>query len=480
MLNIPGRPQRVCSGWTRRQILQAGGAGLLGLSLPKLLAAEATGSVKPARAKSVIFLFLFGGPSQLETFDLKPDAPSSIRGPFRPISSRTPEMKICELMPKLAAISDKYCVIRTMTHPYNDHSSAGHYIQTGRPWSVPIGGGFNATEKDWPMYGSVADYLDERSTGRPPRDMPGCVYLPNRLGHLQTYSTKLDRPGQYAGWLGRGYDPLATAIGKRNDTDNPFYRDCTDDELNFRIQGLAPGEGLTLDRLQGRRSLVERFDEARRAVDPSRAETVYDQFRQRALALVSSEKVRTALDIRQESAALRDRYGRHLFGQSTLLARRLVEAGTRFVTVAWDAPDGYSWDSHTSSDDVKKHLVPGLDQALSALLIDLEDRGLLDETLVVAVGEMGRTPKANGNWGRNHWSTLFPAVLAGAGVRGGIVYGSTDRDAAYALDHPTSPEDLAATIFDSLGIDPHLRINDPQGRPVPLVDGGQVIREILA
>jgi hypothetical protein len=482
MLKIVGRSQRVCSGWTRRQVLEAGGAGLLGLTLPKLLAAEATATAnaKPPRAKSVIFLFLFGGPSQLETFDLKPDAPSTIRGPFRPISSRTPEMKICEHMPRLAAISDKYCVVRTMTHPYNDHSSAAHYIQTGRPWSIPIGGGFNATEKDWPTYGSVADYLDGRDTSHPPRDMPGFVYLPNRLGHLQTYSTKLDRPGQYAGWLGRGYDPLATAIGKRSDTDNPFYRDCTDEELNFRIQGLALNDGLTLDRLQQRRSLVEQFDEARHAADSSRREVAYDQFRQRALSLVASEKVRAALDIRQESPAMRDCYGRHLFGQSTLLARRLVEAGTRFVTVAWDAPDGYGWDSHMSSDDVQKHLVPGLDQALSALLSDLADRGLLEETLVVAVGEMGRTPKASGNWGRNHWSTLFPAVLAGAGVRGGMVYGTTDKDAAYALDHPTSPEDLAATIFDRLGIDPELRIQDVQNRPVPLVEGGRPIRDILA
>jgi uncharacterized protein DUF1501 len=482
MLNIVGRPRRVCDGFSRRQILQAGGAGLLGLSLPKLLAAETLPAKRPARARSVIFLFLFGGPSQLETFDLKPGAPSTIRGPFHPIASRTPELKICELMPKLAEISDRYCVVRTMTHPYNDHSSAGHYIQTGRPWHVPIGGGFNATEKDWPAYGSVADYLDERATHRPARDMPGFVYLPNRLGHIQTYSTRLDRPGQYAGWLGRGYDPLATAIGKRNDNDNPYFRDCADDELDFRIQGLALNDGLTLDRLRERRSLVDQFDQARRAtdgIDPSRAVVAYDHFRQRALSLVSSEKVRRALDIRQEPAAMRDRYGRHLFGQSTLLARRLVEAGTRFVTVAWDAPDGYSWDSHTNSEDVKKHLIPGLDQALSALLTDLADRGLLDETLVVTVGEMGRTPKASGNWGRGHWSTLFPAVLAGAGVRGGMVYGTTDKDAAYALDHPTSPEDLAATIFDRLGIDPHLRINDVQGRPVPLVEGGQVIREIL-
>ncbi|HEX3724625.1 MAG TPA: DUF1501 domain-containing protein [Pirellulales bacterium] len=478
MLKIVGPSRRTCDGWTRREILQAGGAGLLGLSLPKVLAAEALGAARPARAKSVIFLFLFGGPSQLETFDLKPGAPSSIRGPFQPIASRTDGFKICELMPKLAAISDKYCVIRTMTHPWNDHSTAGHYIQTGRPWHVPIGSGFNATDKDWPNFGSVVEYLDTRSAHKP-RDMPGFVYLPNRLGHLQTYSTRLDRPGQYAGWLGRGYDPLATAIGKRNDTDNPFFRDCTDDELDFRIQGLALDGGLTLDRLAGRQSLVSQFDAARQNADRSLAETVYDQFRSRALSLVSSDKVRRALDIRQEPDAMRDRYGRHLFGQSTLVARRLVEAGTRFVTVAWDAPDGLSWDSHNSSDDVRQHLIPGFDQATSTLLEDLDQRGLLAETLVVAVGEMGRTPKANDKWGRNHWSTLFPALVAGAGVHGGMVYGTTDKDAAYALDHPTSPEDLAATIFERLGIDPHLRIHDSQQRPVPLVEGGKVIQGIL-
>jgi hypothetical protein len=479
MLNILGRRRRAAGGWTRRDVLQAGGAGLFGLTLPKLLAAEEM-TKRPARAKSVIFLFLFGGPSQLETFDLKPLAPSNLRGPFRPVASRTPELKICELMPKLANISDKFCVVRTMTHPYNDHSTAGHYIQTGHPWHVPIGGGFNATEKDWPTYGSVVDYLDERAPDGATRDMPGFVYLPNRLGHIQTYSSRLDRPGQYAGWLGRGYDPLATRIGKRDDKDNPYYRDCTEEELDFRIQGLALGEGLSLDRLQGRRSLVDQFDQARPETDRNRSVAAYDQFRRRALSLVTSEKVRAALDIRKEPAAMRDRYGRHLFGQSTLLARRLVEAGTRFVTVAWDAPDGYGWDSHVTSNDVRDHLIPGLDQTLSALLSDLDERGLLDETLVVAVGEMGRTPKATGDWGRNHWSTLFPAVLAGGGVRGGMVYGSTDKDAAYALDHPTSPEDLAATIFERLGIDPELRIADAQGRPVPLVASGQVIRDILA
>lgn len=481
MLNILGGWQKNCSGWTRRQMLQAGGAGMLGLSLPRVLAAEEAlrGAGKSPRAKNVIFLVLYGGPSQLETFDMKPDAPVGLRGPFKPIPSRTPELRICEHMPKLAAMSDKFCVIRTMSHPQNDHSSGGHYIQTGHPWHIPIGAGFNATEKDWPSMGSVVDYLDERSGASAARDMPTAMFLPNRLGYLQKFSTRLSRPGGYGGWLGRGYDPLATAIQKRNEDDNPYFRPCTDDELNFCIQGMQTDESLTLDRLARRRSLLDQFDSERKILDSSSTTATYDKFRQRALSLVSSEKVRNALDVRLEPAATRDRYGRHLFGQSTLVARRLVEAGTRFVTVGWDCPNGYSWDSHLNSVDVQNHLIPGLDQALSSLLTDLSDRGLLDETLVIAMGEMGRTPKANATWGRGHWSTLFPAVLAGGGVKGGIVYGSSDKDAGYALDHRTSPEDLAATVFHQLGIDPHYRIPDAQGRPWPLVEGGMPVTGIL-
>ncbi|MBI2826579.1 MAG: DUF1501 domain-containing protein [Planctomycetia bacterium] len=484
MLTILGRPQRVCGGVTRRQVLQAGGAGLFGMSLSKVWAAEAQQAASPQRteapkAKSVIFLFLFGGPSQLETFDLKPDAPSKIRGPFNPIASKTPGLLICEHLPRLAAVSDKLCVVRTMTHPYNDHSTAGHYIQTGHPWHVPIGGGFNATEKDWPAMGSVVEYVDQHAASGAARDIPSYVYLPNRLGHMETYSTKLDRPGQYAGWLGRGYDALATDIRKRDDKDNPYFRDCTDEELDYRIKGLAADEGLSLDRLNRRRSLLDQFDDHRRRLDRDAFATPYQRFQERALSLVTSEKTRQALDVRQEPAAIRDRYGRHLFGQSVLLARRLVEAGARFVTVGWDAVDGYSWDSHVHSDDVQKYLLPGLDSALGALVTDLDDRGLLDETLVVCVGEMGRTPAATPKWGRGHWSTLFPAVLAGGGIRGGIVYGRSDRDAALPQSHPTSPEELAATIFHAMGIDPGMRVPDAQGRPTPLLDTGAPVYDLF-
>jgi hypothetical protein len=473
MLTVLGGRDRNCAGMTRRRMLQAGGAGLFGLNLPKLLAAEAVGSQRRARAKSVIFLYLFGGPSQLETFDMKPDAPSTLRGPFQPIASRTPDLRICEHLPKLAAASDKFCVVRTMSHAYNDHSGGGHYIQTGHRWHIPIGGGFNATSKDWPSMGSVVEY-DAQRRNDSAGDVPNYAFLPKPLGHIQKFATKLERPGQYGGWLGRGYDPLATDFQKRDENDEPYFRDCTDDELDFSIGGLGVPPGLTLDRLDGRQSLLAQFDAGRRALDGSQSVEAYNGFRRRALALVSSSKTRDALNVRLEPAATRDRYGRHLFGQSTLVARRLVEAGTRFVTVAWDTAFGLGWDSHGSASDQRNYLLPGLDQAASALLTDLDDRGLLDETLVVCCGEMGRTPKrSNDKWGRGHWSYLFPALVAGAGVRGGTLYGRSDKDAAYAETSPTSPEDLAATIYTALGIDPEMRLIDPLGRPVSLIEGGR-------
>ncbi len=476
MLTILSQPRWVCSGLTRRELLQAGGAGLFGLSLPKLLTAEAAAPARPRRARSVMFLFLFGGPSQLETFDLKPDAPSGIRGPYRPIASRTAGLRICEHLPRLAALSDRYSVVRTLTHPHNDHNAC-HYIQTGHPLPpAPRGAaGVAATDRDWPALGSVVDYLEHKRTPCRPAAFPSYVYLPNRLGHIEGY----DRSGQYGGWLGRAHNALATDIRKRGPGDNPYFRPCTDAELDFRIQGLDPDPAVTLDRLDRRRSLLDQLEAQRRLLDRGRALETRDRIRRRALALVTSDRVRQALDIRREPDRLRDRYGRHLFGQAALLGRRMVEAGARFVTVLWDTPDGYSWDSHVHSDDVGRFLLPGLDQAVSALLTDLHDRGLLDETLVVCVGEMGRSPQANARWGRGHWSYCFPALLAGAGIRGGSVYGRSDRDAAYPAEHPVRPEDLAATIFQALGIDPASQMHDAQGRPVALVEGGRPLTKLF-
>jgi hypothetical protein len=477
MLTVNGHPKRVCSGLTRREALQIGGAGLFGLSLPQVLAAEEQAATfKNARAKSVIFLFLFGGPSQLESFDMKPDAPSGIRGPFQPIRSRTPDLRICEHLSKTADISDKICVIRSMTHPHNDHNAC-HYIQTGHKWtrSAADGGDVNARETDWPSMGSVVEYLSRRAPDAHKRDLPDYIYLPNRLGHLQGY----DRTGQYAGWLGTAYNALATDIQKRNTADNPYFRDMTEAELDFRIKGLASPDAISLDRLNGRKDLLTQFDDARRTMDRLQAYENFDRLQQRALSLVTSEKMRKAFDINRESAKLRDRYGRHLFGQSCLMGRRMVEAGARFVTVAWDAPDGYSWDSHRSSAHLEKHLLPGFDQAYSALIGDLENRGLLDETLVVAVGEMGRTPQGTKAWGRGHWSHCFPCVLAGAGIRGGVAYGESDEHAAYPKHNPVSPEDLAKTIYWALGIDPNLFLPDREDRPTPIIESGKPLTQLF-
>ena len=478
MLTIRGCSQRVCTGLSRRELLQAAGMGLLGVSLPKVLAAEETSRpFQEGRAKSVLFVFLFGGPSQLETFDLKPDAPTTIRGPFQPITSRTPGLLICEHLPRCAQISDKFAVVRSMTHPYNDHGAA-HYIQTGHPHpnrfrsnpgEAPIGA------DNWPAMGSVVEYLSQHYERGRSRSFPDYLYLPNRLGALQD----TDRPGQYAGWLGAAYNALATDVRRRDANDNPYFRECTDEELDFRIKGLVSKAEIPLNRLRRRRTLLDQFATQRRVLGVGDVIASHDKIRQRAMTLVMSEKIRTALDIRREHESLRDRYGRHLFGQSLLMGRRMIEAGARFVTVTWDAPDGYSWDSHRHSGDLKNHLLPGFDQAFSALLADLEDRGLLAETLVVAIGEMGRTPRANTEWGRDHWTHCFPAVLAGAGIRGGTAYGRSDQHAAYPVEHPTRPEDLAATVFQSLGIDPQMSIPDGLGRPVKLVEGGRPLTQLF-
>ena len=478
MLTVRGCRQRTCGGLSRRSLLQAAGTGLFGVSLPRVLAAEEQAPpFENGRAKSVLFLLLFGGPSQLETFDMKPAAADDIRGPFRPIASRTPGLQICEHLSQTAQVSDKFAVIRSMTMPYNDHGCV-HYIQTGHPHPARFGptpGETPIGPNDPPAMGSVVEYLSRHHDSGRVAALPDYVYLPNRLGALQD----VDRGGQYAGWLGRSYNALATGIRKRDKNDNPYFRECTEEELDFRITGLAPKPDVGLDRLNQRTSLLDQFDQQRRLLEASGVIESYDVIRRRATELATSAKMREALDIRRESSALRDRYGRHLFGQSVLMGRRMIEAGSRFVTVAWDTPDGYSWDSHRNSDDVKKFLLPGFDQTFSALLTDLDERGLLDETLVVAVGEMGRTPRANKQWGRDHWTVCFPAVLAGAGIRGGITYGSSDAKAAYPDEHPTRPEDLSATIFEALGIDPQMRIPDREGRPVPLVETGRPLTQSL-
>ena len=495
MLSILGRPQSDCSGSTRREWIQAGGAGLFGVSLPTVLAAEESQGegFSGGRAKSVLFVYLFGGPSQLETVDMKPDAPSNVRGPFSPIDSRTPGMRICEHLPMLAQNSDKFCAVRTLNHPQNDHNGS-HFIQTGRT-APPAERGparVNAAPNDWPSMGSVVEHFARRSAGNSVRSLPGYIYLPNRHGQIQL-DGRYDRLGQYAGWLGAEHNALATRIHKTSGQkspyctgDNPYYRDCSDGELTFQFEGMSPPAGVTIDRLDRRRSLLNQFEVRAGQLAETQSLAGYDSARSSVWNMMTSGTLRDALDIRRERASLRDRYGRNLFGQSLLMGRRMIEAGARFVTVVWDMTDGAAsgWDSHEQlTGSLRDCLLPGLDRGLSALLEDLQDRGLLDETLVVACGEMGRTPKfinRGSNDGRDHWSYCFPAILAGAGVQGGTTYGRSDKHAAYPLDHPVSCPDLAATIFNSLGIDPHGVIPDRQGRPVALTDGGQPLDAIFS
>ena len=483
MLTVLGNPRQACDGLTRRALLRLGGAGMFGVTLPKLWAAESLAGSPPARAKSVIFVFLYGGPSQLETFDMKPDAASGIRGPFRPIDSRTPGLRICEHLPRLAARSDRYLVARTVQHPQNDHNGT-HYIQTGRPLPPADRGAdqVNATDKDWPAFGSVVSYLDQQAGRSRANSFPGYVYLPRLLGHFAGY----DINGMYAGWLGKAYDPLATRIEKRTADDNPYFRDCDDSELDFQVDGASVGPELTLDRLDRRSSLLEQFNARRRELDLHPAIGQYDGLRRKAASLLSSPQIAEAFDLRRELPKTRDLYGRNLFGQSMLMGRRMIEAGARFVTVAWDlAVRGDvcgSWDVHSCLERVmKNYLLPGLDVGLSALLDDLQDRRLLDDTLVFVAGEMGRTPTFNNRGasdGRDHWSYCYPCLFAGAGTRGGTLYGKSDKDAAYPISRPISPADLAATIYSALGVSPDTRIPDSQGRPVPLVEGGEPIAAI--
>ena len=480
MLTLLGRQRRLCNGLSRRQLLQAGGAGLFGLHRTQLEALEAARLATAARAKSVLFVYLFGGPSQLETFDMKPDAASHIRGPFKTIAARTAGLRICEHLPRLAAASDQYCVVRTLNHPQNDHNAA-HYIQTGHPMPPAERGpaNVNAAPNDWPAMGSVVEFLDRRRGGRV-SPLPSYVYLPNRHGEIQL-GGRYDRLGQYGGWLGRQYNALATRIRKRAHGDNPYYRPCSDDELNFQFQGLRPQPAVSLDRLDRRRSLLDQFDRARQNLLEAAPIGQHRQVSQQAWEMLPSPALRDALEIRREPDRLRDRYGRNLFGQSLIVGRRMIEAGARFVTVIWDMPDGApsGWDSHEKlSTSLRDHLLPGLDQGFSALLEDLRQRGLLEETLVVCVGEMGRTPRYENRGapdGRDHWSYCFPAVLAGAGIAGGTLYGTSDRHAAYPLERPVTPEDLAATIFSALGIDPHAPLLTRQGQPLPLIPGGRAL-----
>ena len=472
------------SGFSRRQLLQVGGAGMMGLHFDKLLQAEGQTGDRDAQAKAVIFVFLFGGPSQLETFDVRPDAPSTIRGPFQTIPTKTPGLRFCEHLPQLADISDKFALIRTVNHSENNHNGC-HFIQTGQALPPADRGSANvsATEKDWPAFGSVVSYMDQIQAKKPASAIPPYIYLPNTVGRFAGY----DYSGQYAGWLGKEFNPMATQIQKLHSTDNPFFRDCEDSQLNYQPPGLKRNADITLDRLNRRLDLKRQFELERDKLELAQGPRAFNSLRSKALNMLNSAQIADAFDITQEPDALRDKYGRSLFGQSLLMSRRLVEAGARFVSVGWDmavrGDDTTSWDSHRQLTRVMgDHLLPGLDRSLPPFLLDLEERGMLEDTLVIVCGEIGRTPKFLNRGsadGRDHWSYCFPALMAGAGIQSGAIFGESDKHAAYPIEDAVSPADIAATIYNRMGIPLETRLPGPQGRPVPIAEGGRILHEIL-
>jgi hypothetical protein len=431
----------------RRTFLKVGGLGLAGFGLPQLLRAEAgRRSGHKARARSVILLFQFGGPSHLDTFDPKPDAPREIRGEFAAIPTKVLGVRVTEHLPRLARLADRYTLVRSVRHNRSNHNSGAYYSLTGREPLIDIVTA-NASATDFPHPGSVVSYLDP-GTGK----VPPFVALPTMIadGPFRT-------PGEFAGLLGKMYDPL-WVLG------NPNARDF--DATDFTL----PAE-VSAARVEDRRAILHELDERSRLADKEAAVRGMDAYRSRAMDLLTSPATKQAFALQEEPAAVRDRYGRTTYGQSVLLARRLVEAGVRFVTVYYSPGIG-GWDTHKDNFvTLKDSRLPQTDQSVSALLEDLDARGLLAETLVYWTGDFGRTPKVNKDAGRDHWPPCQTVLMAGGGVRGGQVYGASDPSGAYPADKPVRPDDITATVFHALGFDPETTIKDQLNRPLPISAG---------
>lgn len=430
---------------SRRSMLRAGALGAM--SLPALLQLEALAAAPgAARAKSVILLYNFGGPSHLESFDPKPEGSTDSRGQFKAIPTNVPGTQICELLPNMAQMADQYAIIRSMNHKMGNHNAAGY---TGLTGFMPPKDDINLRDTPdlMPAYGSVVDVF------RPaPPQIPTAVTMPTLIRDAT------QTPGQHAGFLGKKHDPLL------------IMRDPNQKE--FAVPELSLPDSLTVERLQDRARLLRALDRKSAEFERSAVGRGIGQYHERAFTMLASPQVKEAFSLDQEPAAVRDRYGRSTFGQCCLLARRLVEVGVRFITVYYaHMSGGFIWDTHTKHfDTVKSSLLPVTDQAVPALLADLKQRGLLDETLVVWSGEFGRTPKVNKDAGRDHWPNAYSVLLAGAGIRGGAVYGATDADGAYPTADPVSPANLSGTMYHALGIPPKSIIHDRLNRPFQIAD----------
>jgi hypothetical protein len=446
---------------TRREWLRVGGLSAFGLSLKSLWGSRAAARpiLNAGRAKSCIVMFHLGGPPQLETWDPKPDAPAEIRGEFKAIATNVPGIQVGELMPRIARNLDKICVLRALSTDDNAHSSSGYWMLTGTPHQpMNSENAQPGAPNDWPSAAAIVQHLRPGANG-----LPASVVLPDHIWN----DGMLTWPGQDGGFLGRAADP--------------WLLHCDPNLPDFAVPGLAAPAEVPPLRLDDRLSLLEQVNRHVDAVHASPASTRFDARSWQAFDLLRAGKARRAFEIDKEPPAVRDRYGRNQWGQSMLLARRLIEAGVMLVQVNWtrmpdDPPGSPTWDTHAkNAERLKTNLMPKMDLAYSALLEDLDDRGLLDETLVVWMGEFGRSPKINGAAGRDHWGPVFSAALAGGGVRGGQVIGASDSIAAKPRDGRVQPQDLTATVFHCLGLSPETEMHDALGKPIP-ISRGEVIR----
>ncbi len=453
---------------TRRRLFQIGPASLLSPWLCHLLAARAEAKPAAARpfrrgaARACIILFQVGGPYQCDTFDPKPLAPEEIRGPFRPIATSAPGIRVTEALPRIARQAQRFAIVRSVHHSIRCHNPAIYCSLAGREATDPmaVSNRTNAQRSDHPHYASV---LARLRPGIP--EMPNHVLIPDFV-----YNGPAKSPGQLAGYLGAAYDPMVLAA----DPNDP----------NFQVEGTDLPPNIERSRFQQRQTLLQQFDRRQRILEGTGTIDTMSAFYQRAFALLTSARAKQAFDIHGEPAAVRDRYGRHTSGQGALLARRLVEAGVPFVTVfSHTRVERDSWDTHNRHYELSRQtLLPQADQSFSALLEDLAVRGLLDEVLVVWMGEFGRTPRmgiqfsnnSNNVGGRDHWCNCYSVVLAGGGVQGGRVVGSSDGQGAYPRERPVHISDLAATIYHALGVDPRAQLYDLQGQLRFICDGNPV------
>jgi len=470
MLRILDRPGKLCDGITRREAMRIGGLGSLGLSLPQLLQAQQEQFKLPpelindrtfGRAKNVIYVWLQGGPPQHETFDPKPNAPVEIRGPFNPIQTNVVGTQFCELLPRTARIADKLAVVRSLSTGNNIHSSSGYHVLTGYKYIGPNARQISPTDKPW--FGSLVKMM------KPSEDVPPLTtaWIPD----VMRLNENVTPAGQTAGILGRQWDP---------------DRFSGDPSLpNYQVQGLEASD-ISPIRLNRRMSLLEQVDRSFAEFHGNKNLAAFDTFQSQAFDLLTTDKVRKAFAIQNEPANIRDSYGPTQWGQCLLLARRLVEVGCRLVHVNWcrepgdSAVDNPMWDTHAQNPDrLEDALCPIFDVGFSALITDLDQRGLLDETLVVAIAEFGRTPKINEKAGRDHWGSVFSFALAGAGVNGGQVYGTSDKNGAYPEKDKVTPGDVTASIYHLLGIPHTSTYKDPERREHRLTEG-HPIRELFA